>query len=818
MDMSFYGGKQGKSFRIAKIFENKAEMLEDLQARWNSNIGINELVFINYGNPADKTIYQKAETKECYGQTYTFTKDLTRWEYNRQIDKEYKVPTLQKDGTYKDVADGKLFNTTIWEKCYTSDDKLVVEDERIDPVNGMDKYMINDDFGIGYHLVASLTGNVPIITVDSEWIFTNQEPKASVDSSDAEHPNIYFKLPKGLTYLYGTKLTNKSDTTTTITTDELNGVKFGSGDYYVNSKNGNTYLCTTVNGTTYTFKYCATLARQLDGVDTTVLSPFIKDGSSWIASTPTASSVMDDTQWRLKLNLPKTSLFTTTFSTLAPDDVSKTAVTGAIKDANTYQLSFALAKPSVWRAGTSLPTIGSGSLNGDFYLRNDTWDIYRATNGAWIKQCNIRGEKGDKGDKGDQGIQGEQGIQGIQGEKGDQGIQGVQGEKGDQGIQGVQGEKGDKGDTGEKGDKGDTGAPITIADYYDFTYDASVSGYTKVDTRKYKGNLNPNNAADVAQFGAIAEAVYGHTATSANLFSVDYTNSEGEINGYWVFKTDAGVWDSIKVTGSAGSLATLLQNTYDSTGAMDKTYTVNYINQKNSEFTTQLTTLNNSLKSIDSTVKKLTELRVITTSNQVSRGGILNFDEALLKKMSEDVSFETQDIALKVSIDDDTVFDDAFSNMQSQINTIQTSLNNFKSSTIDIAHGGTGATTVEQARKNLSVYSAAEIDDQVDVLTDYCNELGRQVAAATTIKTNFTIPLKSSGTGTWSTTSDNKVQVVLSVANNFTSDKQPMVVCKDKDNEDYSNIESISFDTNTITVVMSKENSKAINLFTFYPQ
>ena len=35
MDMSFYGGKQGKSFRIAKIFENKAEMLQDLQVRWN---------------------------------------------------------------------------------------------------------------------------------------------------------------------------------------------------------------------------------------------------------------------------------------------------------------------------------------------------------------------------------------------------------------------------------------------------------------------------------------------------------------------------------------------------------------------------------------------------------------------------------------------------------------------------------------------------------------------------------------------------------------------------------------------------------------
>lgn len=55
MDMSFYGGKQGKSFRISKVFQNKAELIRDLNARWNSSIGINELVFINYGNPGIKT-------------------------------------------------------------------------------------------------------------------------------------------------------------------------------------------------------------------------------------------------------------------------------------------------------------------------------------------------------------------------------------------------------------------------------------------------------------------------------------------------------------------------------------------------------------------------------------------------------------------------------------------------------------------------------------------------------------------------------------------------------------------------------------------
>lgn len=753
MDMSFYGGKQGKSFRIAKIFENKAEMLQDLQSRWNSSIGINELIFINYGNPADKTIYQEAGTKECYGQTYTFTKDLTRWEYNRQIDIEYKVPTRQQDGSYENIADGKLYNTTIWEKCYTSDDKTIVDNERIDPVNGMDKYVISDDFGIGYHLIASLTGNVPAIIINSEWIFTDQEPKASIDSSDVERPNIHFKLPKGLSYLYGTKLITRSDTTATITEDELNGIKFGTGDYYINSNNGNTYICTAVEGTTYTFEYRATLARRLDGVDTTVLSPFTNLDGVWSASLPTAASDMTDEHWRLNFSLPKSSLFTTTFTTLEPAQRQEIAVTGAVKDVDTYNFNFAIAKPSIWLNGTGAPGNEISGENGDYYLDNEGWGVYFKEGNTWNLITNIKGAKGDKGEKGDQGIQGEQGIQGIQGEKGDQGIQGIQGEKGDQGIQGIQGIQGEKGDTGEKGDKGDTGAPITVADYYDFIYDATVTGYTKVDTRKYKGNLNPRKAVDIPQFGAIAEEVYGHAATAANLFSMDYTDSEGETNGYWIFKTDAGVWDSIKVTGSAGSLAMLLQNTYDDTNSTDKTYTVNYTNTLISEFRNNFTSINNDLNQV-----------VKVSSEQWKKGGVLTLERNLLQKI-KDASAQIDNLALEISEDNDTMFDSIFSNMQNQINAAEAS--------------------AEQA---------------------------------TSVTLSFTVPLKSSGTGAWSTTSDSKTQVVLSIANKFTSDKQPMIICKDINNDDYGNIESISFDTNSITIIMSKENSKVINLFAFYPQ
>ena len=153
-----------------------------------------------------------------------------------------------------------------------------------------------------------------------------------------------------------------------------------------------------------------------------------------------------------------------------------------------------------------------------------------------------------------------------------------------------------------------------------------------------------------------------------------------------------------------------------------------------------------------------------TASEQWKKGGVLTLEQNLLQKI-KDTSAQIDNLALEISEDNDTMFDSIFSNMQNQINAAKAS--------------------AEQA---------------------------------TSVTLSFTVPLKSSGTGAWSTTSDSKTQVVLSIANKFTSDKQPMIICKDINNDDYGNIESISFDTNSITIIMSKENSKVINLFAFYPQ
>ena len=47
---SFYGGQAGKPFLISEMFENKSELVSDLQMRWSSSIMPGEYVMISYGS------------------------------------------------------------------------------------------------------------------------------------------------------------------------------------------------------------------------------------------------------------------------------------------------------------------------------------------------------------------------------------------------------------------------------------------------------------------------------------------------------------------------------------------------------------------------------------------------------------------------------------------------------------------------------------------------------------------------------------------------------------------------------------------------
>lgn len=157
MAISFYGGQQGKSFKISKIFKNKVEMMQDLIQRWQSPIGIGELVFISYGIPND---------------------DDGDYLTNRDVD-------LQ-------TAPFKTYNSTLWQKIYTEEDS-----KYDDELTGLDIYYVSEDYGFGYKLVASLTGNTPKLTLgDTQILNANENPRVEPNYDDLDSPTFTFYLPQ----------------------------------------------------------------------------------------------------------------------------------------------------------------------------------------------------------------------------------------------------------------------------------------------------------------------------------------------------------------------------------------------------------------------------------------------------------------------------------------------------------------------------------------------------------------------------------------------------------------------------------------------
>ncbi len=126
---------------------------------------------------------------------------------------------------------------------------------------------------------------------------------------------------------------------------------------------------------------------------------------------------------------------------------------------------------SVWYNGIGPPASLQG-INGDYYLQNDTNQIYNKINGVWVIQTDVTGYTGSRGDLGYTGSRGFTGstgftgsastVQGPTGFTGSQGVgftgsQGLRGYTGSQGITGFVGSRGATGFTGSQGFDGSQG-------------------------------------------------------------------------------------------------------------------------------------------------------------------------------------------------------------------------------------------------------------------------------------------------------------------------------------------------------------------------
>lgn len=161
MQYSFYGGQQGKSFLISGIFENKSELKADLNKRWSSPIGQGEFVLISYGLP-----------------------DITE-------DSSYHTNSESDINTF-----GRVYNTTLWQKIYL-EEGAADEVYPFDPNNFELVFPDKATYGIAYKLIAAMTGNTPIISLDTiDVLNADQNPYVTLDMTNAERPVLTFHLPQ----------------------------------------------------------------------------------------------------------------------------------------------------------------------------------------------------------------------------------------------------------------------------------------------------------------------------------------------------------------------------------------------------------------------------------------------------------------------------------------------------------------------------------------------------------------------------------------------------------------------------------------------
>lgn len=138
--VNFYGGPQGRSFEIAKVFSNYTALIADLN-NIDSSIGVGSYVLISYGNP-----------------------NTDEYQTNEKIDAENYNCTLYKKGYY-----GKNEPNTV--------------------------YRNEEAQGYGYKLIASIVAAPTHINIEHEVLKPDGVPDALVEQVN-NNATVTFKLPK----------------------------------------------------------------------------------------------------------------------------------------------------------------------------------------------------------------------------------------------------------------------------------------------------------------------------------------------------------------------------------------------------------------------------------------------------------------------------------------------------------------------------------------------------------------------------------------------------------------------------------------------
>ena len=332
---------------------------------------------------------------------------------------------------------------------------------------------------------------------------------------------------------------------------------------------------------------------------------------------------------------------------------------------------------------------------------------------------------------GPQGIQGIQGLTGLQGEKGEQGIQGIEGAPGPIGPQGPQGLRGPPGTA-------NVIAPVNAGDFIIINYDNS--GYPKI-------NADINNIAAQIQSDISGNTIpISSGGTGATSIEQARTNLGVD---------QAGTDNSTNVT--------LANTNYLTISGQEITGNTIPISSGGTGATTQAaarTALNVDVAGTDnSTNVTLANTNYLTISGQEITGNTI--------PISSGGTGATTQAAARTALNVDVAGTDNSTNVTlANTNYLTISGQEITGNTIPIASGGTGATSIEQARTNLGLTQVASSGSY----NDLTNKPFTSLDPNTLEITNGVLSVKNTGSsGGWEILLKTTGNKSSSISSNFTN-------------------------------------------------
>lgn len=165
--LSFYGGQNGQSFAVKKVFDNCKALAADLTDA-NSSVEIDEYVTIFYGKPGD-TNYQ------------------TNFDADNPSKEKIEAGAVEYGNR----------NASFWKKVYKLEDEII-ESEK-------DKYLSDTNTNVRYYNLGYFSANTTMVTVNSTTgIAPISEPKVSInEKSTPDQCLLDFEIPKASQFYYG---------------------------------------------------------------------------------------------------------------------------------------------------------------------------------------------------------------------------------------------------------------------------------------------------------------------------------------------------------------------------------------------------------------------------------------------------------------------------------------------------------------------------------------------------------------------------------------------------------------------------------------